>query len=1695
MTERHKMLKRTQILIGQLLIFLLLAFSLTANAEETYPNILTFGAYGEGDGELRNPYGLDVDEASGDIYISDTGNGKIKKFNRFGDYINSFGIEGTGAGEFRAPQGVAFDSANNVIYVVDTANHRIQKFQAGAYTFLLSFGSEGSGDGQLQVPRDIEVDSSGNVYVCDSGNNRISKFDSSGNWLSNIGENDSLVSPYGIDLDSGGNIYVADTYNHRIVKFAPDGTFLMQFGSEGTGAGEFTYPRDAAVDNSGNIYVADTENYRIQKFDSSGTYINSFGVFIEFLSPQKLLIDSNNELYVIDSNTNKLRVYDVTTYITDVYADPYQFSPDGDGFADTTSIHYTIPEPAQITITIYDENNNPVRDLITGAQRVTDENTEVWDGKDNGATAVSAGVYTFKIDATNAVNYHAPQQTGTVTVIYPTGQLSGTVTDGTNPVDGATVSDGIRSYPTDASGSYTILNVPAGIYMVTASKTGCTDANQLISIAEGEIITGIDLVLDCSGDPGTAQISGTVTDGTNPVEGATVAAGSNSANTDTGGAYTVTDLKAGIYTVTVQKYGCDVGSQVVSVGESGTVTGIDFILNCSTDPEIRVSPASLTFTEEVQGRPLSSTSVETVMLDEREGADLQEKNYEIKLKSRKFTPAEKDPQAQSEVAIAAQKRVGKKVHLLVQLYRIPTESERMALEEAGIELLSYVPDYAWIAAVSAEKADMLPRVLLVRWSGLLLPEDKISPEIQKRGVAKWARNADGTVNLNIRFFKDVSLEEASQVVTKYGGAIVKKSQLSNILTVSISEDVINNLANEDIVQWIENILPPPVEFNDGAREATGVDTVHDSPYYLSGTGVTVGIWDGGHVDAAHDDFGAGVIYGDSADIADHATHVGGTLGGEGNLSELNGGSAGQWKGMAPGVQIISYEWTDPVDEHNTAINTYGMDISQNSWGYWIDEFLFDNCYLYGDYTLEVSEFDSIVKGIFGSPVNIFFAAGNERNDGDCDIALNGGYKNIPPPGTGKNIITVGAVNSDNDSMTSFSSWGPVDDGRIKPDVVAPGCEAGGEGYIHSTLPSDTYGGPGWCGTSMSTPVVSGTAALLIEQFRITYGADPLPSTIKGVLMHTAQDLEDTGPDYKTGYGRIDAQAAADIIVDRALIEGTITTTGQQDTYTIDIPVGTTELKVTLTWDDEPGTPQSAVELVNDLDLVLIDPSSAQHQPWILDPDNPSLPAVSGEDHINNVEQVYVSAPEPGTWTIKVTGTTVPVPAQNYSLISGNINGAVIGGPLEKIVTIYNEGFSDLDITGISNAETWLSVDRTSLNIAPGNSAVLKVTVDSTGLPFGTYNDQIEITSNDPDESLVTIPVVYEYTEANDFPAADAGGPYSGVEGQSITLDGSGSADSDGSITLYEWDIDNDGIYDYSSASPTQSHTYAQHGTYTINLRVTDDLGATGEATTTADISDTSPTADFTSSPTSGSAPLTVNFTNNSTGYDRPLSHEWDFDNDGIVDSSNQNPIYIYNNQGTYTVKLKVTDSDGSTDTLIRTNYITVTPPVYSLTITKTGSGSGTVTSSPAGIDCGTDCTETYDEDTVVTLSAIPDAGSYFTGWTGGGCSGSGDCTVTINADTEITATFDTCSNPPARITGTYYSTLQEAYDIAGDTDTIQAQSGRFTEDININQSKTVTLQSGYDCDYTTNPGTTGVKGNMIINKGHLIIDRGKLKIE
>ncbi len=139
---------------------------------------------------------------------------------------------------------------------------------------------------------------------------------------------------------------------------------------------------------------------------------------------------------------------------------------------------------------------------------------------------------------------------------------------------------------------------------------------------------------------------------------------------------------------------------------------------------------------------------------------------------------------------------------------------------------------------------------------------------------------------------------------------------------------------------------------------------------------------------------------------------------------------------------------------------------------------------------------------------------------------------------------------------------------------------------------------------------------------------------------------------------------------------------------------------------------------------------------------------------------------------------------------------------------------------------------------------------------------------------------------------------------------------------YAWDFGDSN----TDSGVTVSHTFSQDGSYTVALTVTDSDGSTDTASTVIVASDSSPTAGFTGSPTSGAAPLTVTFTDSSTVYDQPLSYGWDFDDDGVIDSTVQNPTYIYDTAGTYTVSLTVTDVDGSSDTLTKENYIRVNEP-------------------------------------------------------------------------------------------------------------------------------------------------------------------------
>ncbi|MBM4126998.1 MAG: 6-bladed beta-propeller [Nitrospira sp.] len=246
--------------------------------------IILWGNFGAANANFHNPTGIACD-GKGDVWVVDTNNHRVQKFDgKLGGYLMKFGSRGNGEGQFNAPWGIAIDRVRGFVYVVDSANFRVQKFDMSG-EFIMAWGSFGNGDGQFYFPRGIAVDQSdGSVYVVDMGNHRIQKFDTSTNVLPQLltkwggsaeaghassplaQEAGQLRSPWGIAVDGAGDVYVSDTGNHRIEKFDREGNFISQWGGFGNGDGQFNFPYGITVDTKGSVFIVDSGNTRVQQF-------------------------------------------------------------------------------------------------------------------------------------------------------------------------------------------------------------------------------------------------------------------------------------------------------------------------------------------------------------------------------------------------------------------------------------------------------------------------------------------------------------------------------------------------------------------------------------------------------------------------------------------------------------------------------------------------------------------------------------------------------------------------------------------------------------------------------------------------------------------------------------------------------------------------------------------------------------------------------------------------------------------------------------------------------------------------------------------------------------------------------------------------------------------------------------------------------------------------------------------------------------------------------------------------------------------------------------------------------------------------------------------------------------------------------------------------------------------------------------
>lgn len=469
--------------------------------------------------------------------------------------------------------------------------------------------------------------------------------------------------------------------------------------------------------------------------------------------------------------------------------------------------------------------------------------------------------------------------------------------------------------------------------------------------------------------------------------------------------------------------------------------------------------------------------------------------------------------------------------------------------------------------------------------------------------------------------------------------------------------------------------------NENAAKTISTDNVYSgggAGLSLSGSGVTLYEWDGGTVLSTHQEFDTRVTNGDATSTHYHATHVAGTI--------MASGVQSASKGMSYAASLEAYDWTDDESEMAAAAAA-GAEVSNHSYGTgrgWVwngsswdwegdPAVSTSEDYLFGFYNSWTADWDEIA---YNAPYYLIVkSAGNDRGDGPSGgtYPQDGPYDCIGPKGIAKNVLTVGAVNDITGGwtqpsdvvMSSFSSWGPADDGRIKPDIVANGVS------LYSAYNTGNSDYASLSGTSMSSPSVTGSIGLLMQHYENEFGSGSKmkAATKKALIIHTADEAgTNTGPDYQFGWGLMNTQSAAakitedkttDVILEHYLANG--------DTYTRDITTnGTSPIKVTVVWTDPKGTPVSAsldptdVMLVNDLD-VRITQASNTYYPWKLNGSNPSNAATqAAENNVDNVEQVYIASPANSTtYTITVDHDGTLSGGQAFSMIiSGDIDNAV-----------------------------------------------------------------------------------------------------------------------------------------------------------------------------------------------------------------------------------------------------------------------------------------------------------------------------------------------------------------------------------------------------------------------------------------------------
>jgi len=578
--------------------------------------------------------------------------------------------------------------------------------------------------------------------------------------------------------------------------------------------------------------------------------------------------------------------------------------------------------------------------------------------------------------------------------------------------------------------------------------------------------------------------------------------------------------------------------------------------------------------------------------------------------------------------IADEEIVDDHYYRILSFSQTPTTADKNILKSSGITLLDYLPKKSFYASIKSDADLSVLEDLKVSSIVPIAKSYKLTPDLLNENYASWALRPNNQIALNLNYFSGLDKKFVIDEIEKTGAKVIS-DLFPMTLTVSVEFGKLNDLYNLPFCYYFEFIDSPPIAegYKDVSNHrASWMHNSNGSGRSYTGNGVYVMMQDDGTI-GPHIDYEGRTTSITTSNFGDHGDHVAGIIMGAGNLDE-------EVIGNAPGAHLYVYssdngnygEVPELVETGNLVITSKSYGNGNNAGYTSLARTLDQQC----------REYDELIH---------VFSAGNSGTS-NFGYGAGAGWGNITGGHKqGKNVLAVGNVSA-TDNLNTSSSRGPADDGRIKPDICAVGSN------VNSTVDGNNYDLK--TGTSMSCPGVAGCLALLYEAYRdLNGGQNPSAALMNGIILNSADDIGNPGPDFKFGWGRVNLRRAFQLLESNNYQWAQVPQNGVNQ-HIINVPPATKKMKIMVYWTDFEGSPSASKALVNDLNMSAVGPGGTTYQPLVLNPTpNPGLldqDAEEGIDDLNNVEQIVIDNPTNGQYTVSVGGFDVPQGIQDYYIV-------------------------------------------------------------------------------------------------------------------------------------------------------------------------------------------------------------------------------------------------------------------------------------------------------------------------------------------------------------------------------------------------------------------------------------------------------------